>query len=309
VTPVVRDIARSGANVLILGETGVGKEVLAGTLHDLSERTGPMTRINCAALSESLLASELFGHEKGAFTGAVAQKVGLLETADKGTVFLDEIGEMSLEIQAKLLRVVENRELLRLGSTRPTPIEVRFVAATHRDLVADIEAGRFRRDLFFRLDGVELVIPPLRERRSAIARLARQFLADACAREKRSNLALEPSALAALEAHSWPGNVRELKAVIERAILLARGSAITPKHLAFTRRMAEPVRPATSAPPARAADPLAELTEDQRSERARLVQALEDCGGNQSRAAKQLGISRTTMVTKLGFYRIKRPRA
>jgi two-component system, NtrC family, response regulator AtoC len=317
VTPVVRDIARSGASVLILGETGVGKELLAETLHALSGRAGLLTRINCAALSESLLESELFGHERGAFTGAAVQKPGLLETADRGTVFLDEIGEMPLPSQAKLLRVVEQREVLRLGATRPIPLDVRFVAATNRDLTAEVEAGAFRRDLFFRLDGVELVIPPLRERRQMIGGLALGFVAHACARGARPTLRLEPAALAALEAHPWPGNVRELKAVLERAVLLARGAAIGPRQLAFAfarapRGAAAPpdapeVRtpPEPAAPDARA---LEELSVAERADRDRLLRALEQCAGNQSRAARQLGISRTTMVTKLGRYRIKRPR-
>jgi two-component system, NtrC family, response regulator AtoC len=170
VSPLVREIARSPASVLILGETGVGKDVLAATIHGLSGRSGPLCRINCAALSESLLESELFGHEKGAFTGAVASRAGLFEAAAGGSVFLDEIGEMPMSIQAKLLRAVEAREVLRLGSTKPISIDVRFIAATNRDIPSEVSAGRFRHDLYFRLDGVSLRIPPLRERPGAIAR-------------------------------------------------------------------------------------------------------------------------------------------
>ncbi|MBZ0237832.1 MAG: sigma 54-interacting transcriptional regulator, partial [Deltaproteobacteria bacterium] len=237
VPALVRDIAASAVSVLILGETGVGKEVLAETLHELSGRVGELTRINCAALSETLLESELFGHEKGAFTGAAAQKIGLLEAADGGTVFLDEVGELPLSIQAKLLRAVEHREVLRIGSTRPIKIDVRFLSATNRDLPAEVASGAFRRDLFFRLDGVTLVIPPLRERRGLIGPMALRFLEHA-RRQAGSPPRLAAEVLAALEDYGWPGNVRELKAVIERAVLLARGGEISAKHLAFARRPA-----------------------------------------------------------------------
>src|SRR5690606_11385745 len=234
-SPLVAEVAASRASVLILGETGVGKEVLAETVHALSGRTGPLTRINCAALSESLLESELFGHEKGAFTGAVAPKVGLLEGAEGGTVFLDEVGELPLTIQAKLLRAVERREVLRVGAIRPREIDVRFVAATNRDLPREVDEGRFRRDLYFRLEGVTLVIPPLRERKGMIGRLALDFLREAARHDGRTPR-LSADALAALEAYPWPGNVRELKAVMERALLLARGGDIGVRHLAFAPR-------------------------------------------------------------------------
>jgi transcriptional regulator with PAS, ATPase and Fis domain len=318
VTAVVRDLARSGASVLILGETGVGKEVLATTLHELSGRTGPIIRINCAAFSESLLESELFGHEKGAFTGAVMQRLGLFEAAARGTIFLDEIGELSPTIQAKLLRVVEHREVLRIGATRSAPIDVRFLAATNRDLVAEVEAGRFRRDLFFRLDGVQLVVLPLRARVAMVVPLALQFLDEAAARTARPSRWLSDSAMAALEAHSWPGNVRELKAVIERAVLLSTGDEITARHLAFSRCPVEaapsdvPAAPSLSlAPPMmRVHEPAPDILSDaETKDRDALMRALDDCAGNQTRAAKRLGISRTALVTKLRVYRIPRPRA
>jgi transcriptional regulator with PAS, ATPase and Fis domain len=296
---LVREIARSRVNVLVVGETGVGKEVLAATLHELSGRTGPYMRVNCAALSEGLLESELFGHEKGSFTGATAHKVGLLEAAHGGTVFLDEIGELTPAIQAKLLRAVEQREVLRIGSTRPTAIDVRFVAATNRDLMAGIEAGTFRRDLFFRLDGVQLGIRPLRERRSSIARLAAQFVDQA--RAERPDLRLGGDAIAALERHDWPGNVRELKAVIDRAALLARGGEIQPRHLKFAASA-----PPSPPPPTAPGEP--GLTADEQADRDRILRALDECAGNQTRAAKQLGISRSALLIKLRLYRIKRPR-
>jgi two-component system, NtrC family, response regulator AtoC len=314
VPALVRDVAESPANVLILGETGVGKEVLAATLHELSGRTGELTRINCAALAENLLESELFGHEKGAFTGAASVRVGLLEAAHGGTVFLDEIGELPLGIQAKLLRAVEQREILRLGSTRPISIDVRFVAATNRDLPAEVAAGRFRSDLYFRLDGVTLAIPPLRERRGMVGPLALKFLDEACQRGGRARARLGADVLAALEAYAWPGNVRELKAVIERALLLARGGDPAVRHLAFARMTERdaPSAPPVVAPPAVApAAPDAApdfLTGEQRADRDRVIQILEDCAGNQTRAAKLLGISRTTLVNKIRLYRIPRPR-
>jgi transcriptional regulator with GAF, ATPase, and Fis domain len=334
VSALVREIARSGVSVLVLGETGAGKEVLASTVHAHSGRTGPLSSINCAALSEALLESELFGHEKGAFTGATGAKAGLLEAAGGGTVFLDEIGELPLPIQAKLLRAVESREIRRLGSTRSIPIDVRIIAATNRELTAEVAAGRFRQDLFFRLDGVTLRIPPLRERRHAIGPLALKFVEEAARRLGRPEVRATPELLVALAAHDWPGNVRELKAVIDRAVLLSRGAQLGSRHLAFSTRPegVEPAAPAQAAAPAvapapapaiaaasapalapAAAPPAAPgeldfLDPEQRVERARIVAALEGCAGNQTRAAKQLGMSRTTLVNKLALYRIARPR-
>jgi transcriptional regulator with PAS, ATPase and Fis domain len=299
---LVREIAASPASVLLLGETGVGKEVLAETIHRLSRRSGPFVRINCAALTEPLLESELFGHERGAFTGATAAKTGLLEAAQGGTVLLDEVGELPAGIQAKLLRAVEQREVLRLGSTRPVGIDVRFVAATNRDLPAEVEAGRFRRDLFFRLDGVTLEIPPLRERRDLIGPLALRFLDEATRRGGRPGTQLGTEALAALEAYAWPGNVRELKAVVERAVLLARAAEIRVKHLSFAPRSPAPAAPRAD----EASGP--NLTADERVDRERIVRALEQCGGNQTRAAKALGMSRSALVNRIRIYRLNRPR-
>jgi DNA-binding NtrC family response regulator len=316
-TPLLRDIAVSGVTTLLLGETGVGKEVLAETIHRLSGRTGPYLRLNCAALSEPLLESELFGHEKGAFTGATSTKPGLLEGAERGTVFLDEIGELPLSVQAKLLRAVEAREILRVGSTRPLSIDVRFVAATNRDLAAGAAAGWFRSDLYYRLDGFSLHIPPLRERRSQIVPLALQFLAAAVRRAGGAGTSvLSPAAIAALEAHSWPGNVRELKAVVERAVVLAGGAEIGVRHLglrpsvdAAASPAGTPGTPSAAATVAGGADvPADHLTPEELAERARIIAALDQCAGNQTRAAKQLGMSRTTLVARLQLYRVKRPR-
>jgi len=300
---VVRDIARTDVSVLVLGETGVGKEVLSQTLHTLSERRGPLQRINCAALAESLVESELFGHEKGAFTGATQDKQGLLEAARGGTVFLDEIGELPLALQAKLLRAVEAREVIRIGGARPIAIDVRFVAATHRELAAEVAAGRFRRDLFYRLDGVSLRISPLRERRGQIAELARRFAAAAAGKLGKATPMLSHAVLAKLESYAWPGNVRELKAVVERAVLLAGDREIRPSQLVIAS--VDPV--AETSVDARNAEP--PLSPQQAEERTAIIAALATCGGNQTRAARLLGVARSTLATKLALYRVPRPRA
>jgi two-component system response regulator AtoC len=297
-------------NVLILGETGVGKEVMAETIHRLSpRRLGPSVCLNCAALSEGLLESELFGHEKGAFTGAVAAKPGLLETAESGTVFLDEVGEMPAATQAKLLRVLETREVTRLGSVRPRRIDVRFIAATNRDLEAEATRGTFRRDLYYRLSGVSIRIPPLRERRGEIRPLAETFLRQICQELRRSQPGLSGEAVAALEANDWPGNIRELKNVIERAVLLCSGPIIGTEHLPQGRRapIVAPAGPAESTGPRPRYD-TPNLSTDQQGDRLRIMEALASCAGNQSRAAKLLGIPRRTFVARLDRYQIPRPK-
>jgi two-component system response regulator AtoC len=302
---VIVRVARSDVSLLVRGETGVGKEVLARTIHALSGRAGPLLGINCAALSESLLESELFGHERGAFTGAVQARPGLFEAAAGGTVFLDEVGDLPLGVQAKMLRAIEARQVIRVGGVRPVDLDVRFIAATHRDLNADVATGAFRKDLYFRLNGVTLVVPPLRSRREAIPALANQFLADAAARAGRIPVPrLAPDALAVIGQHDWPGNVRELKAVIERAVLIASGDEIGPRHLLIDEPVAPPAPPAAgpATPATWALDPAAAI------ERDRIVAALEACAGNQTHAARELGMSRATLVTKLGLYRIPRPR-
>jgi transcriptional regulator with GAF, ATPase, and Fis domain len=241
-TPIVHDpmmqrlygllevIAPSPLNVIILGETGTGKEVFAETIHTGSRRANaPFLRVNCAALSGSLLESELFGHERGAFTGALGAKAGLFEAADGGTVFLDEVGELPLDTQAKLLRVIERGEVIRLGSVTPKRVDVRYVAATNRDLQQFIAESKFRSDLFFRLNGFSVTLPPLRKRRAEILPLAHHFLQRAA--QGRPYI-ITPEAHAALEAYPWPGNIRELKNVLERAIVLAGAAGrIDPFHL------------------------------------------------------------------------------
>jgi two-component system, NtrC family, response regulator AtoC len=305
---VAARVARGTIGVLVVGETGAGKEVLAEAVHRGSPRAArPLVRINCAALTESLVESELFGHERGAFTGAVQPRAGLIEAADGGTVFLDEVGELSPAVQAKLLRVVEDRRVTRVGATDARAVDVRFVAATNRDLGADVEAGGFRRDLYFRLAGVVLAVPPLRARPDEIEPLARAFVAEAAARIGAPPPALTDGALAALRAHAWPGNVRELRAAMERAVLVADGP-IDVAALGLGQGAAPPgaPAPASAAPAAPAAAPLADELAD--LERRRIVGALEQCGGNQTRAAELLGMPRRTLVKRLARYGIKRPR-
>jgi len=309
---LAKRVAPGDISVLLLGETGVGKEVLARAVHRLSPRTArSFLGINCAALSETLLDAELFGHERGAFTGAVASKPGLLESAEGGTVFLDEVGEMPLATQAKLLRVLEERQVRRVGGTQARPIDVRFVAATNRALRAMVAEGRFREDLYFRLAGIVLTVPALRDRREEIEPLARAF---ASRRMPDGRIAaFSAEALAALREWSWPGNVRELRNVIERAVLLGGGGTILREHLQLGEDAPRPAPgpnetseyPAMpTAPPPRAAlrDDISAL------EKERIVEALERCGGNQTRAARMLGISRNTLMTKLDAYDIARPR-
>ena len=285
--------APSDLSILVLGETGVGKEVVARKIHESSPRAKrPMLAINCAALNESTIESELFGHEAGAFTGATATKPGLLEAASGSTVLLDEVGELPLATQAKLLRAIDAREIVRLGSVKPRPIDVRVIAATHRDLVAMVDAGTFRSDLFFRLDGLTIHVPPLRQRREEIVPLAREFVRRACA--NRPPLVMDGAVEAALLAHAWPGNVRELQKVMERAVVLAGKGPLTIAHLQL--------KGAPAAEPA-AADFKGER---EAAERRSIERALEQAGGNQTRAAALLGISRRTLVDRLGRYGLRK---
>ena len=302
-------VARTNINVLILGETGVGKDVLARSIHERSaRRAAPFLRVNCAALPEPLLESELFGHEKGAFTGAGQAKPGLLLAGTGGTVFFDEIGELPARLQPKLLQVLECREILSVGSVRPRPIDVRFIAATNADLKQGVASGDFRSDLYYRLAAFTAVIPPLRERPEDILPLAREFLGQASRTfERDSAIRLNDEAQARLLAHSWPGNVRELRNVIERAVVLCEGVTIGLEHIALE----EPPPPAALPPTGAAAPPatpLFDLSARELEERGRILEALTRCAGNQSKAAELLGISRSTLVNRLDVYRIGRPR-
>ncbi len=290
-------------SVLLLGETGCGKEILADLIHSRSPRRDrPFLRLNCAALAESLLESELFGHEKGSFSGATQAKPGLLETADGGTVFLDELGEMPLSLQAKLLRVIEERKVTRVGGLKARAIDVRFVSATNRDLEAESALGTFRADLYYRLNGMTLSIPPLRERPSEIESLARLFLARAATELGRPVPTLAADALAQLKRYIWPGNIRELRNMMERAALLCVGGVVTLAELPLEKLSAGFARPAPPAPP-----PAPELPAES-DERARIMDALERCAGNQTHAARLLGISRGTLVSRLAEYKLPRPR-
>lgn len=316
--------ARSPINILIGGETGAGKDVLARHIHAVSPRSGaPFLALNCAALPETLLEAELFGSEKGAFTGAAQARAGLFEAAEGGTVFLDEVGELPLTTQSKLLRVLEDRTVMRVGGRSPRKIDVRFLAATNRDLEAGSEDGKFRRDLYYRLCGVALVVPPLRERPGEIEALALGFLDQTCRALGRPLLVFSEQARERLLAHAWPGNVRELKNAVERAALLCTGSVIGVEYLPDRVRSAGP---AASRSPAAAPPPLgpenapapngtdAEVLMERAqraqrdAERERIGQALQQCGGNQRRAAELLGISRRTLVTRLTELDLPRPR-
>ncbi|HEY5934532.1 MAG TPA: sigma 54-interacting transcriptional regulator [Kofleriaceae bacterium] len=301
---LVDQIASSNLGVLLLGETGVGKEVFARAIHRASPRSaGPFVELNCAALTETLLESELFGHEKGAFTNATTTKPGLIESAHGGTLLLDEIGDMPLATQAKLLRVLESSQLRRVGALKSRPIDVRFVAATNSDLEAQIAVGAFRRDLFFRLNGVTIVIPPLRERLGELEPLAQAFLR----RAAPANSPLPPIAPETLElmkSYSWPGNVRELKHMIERALLLCGTGPIRPEHLPVEKMKA--VLVPTIEPKREPTFTLGRKGPDE--EQKWIMQGLERAGGNQTLAAKLLGISRRTLVNRLNEYKVQRPR-
>ncbi len=298
-------LARAEASLLITGESGTGKEVLARHIHAASRRArGPFVALNCAALPETLLESELFGHEKGAFSGAVAARKGKFEQAEGGTLLLDEIGEMDPRLQAKLLRVIQEREVDRLGGTAPVKVDVRLLAATHRDLAAEVAKGRFREDLYFRLNVLALHIPPLRARPADILPLAEHF----CARYARANglpaRPLSPAARAMLLAHPWPGNVRELENCAHRAVLLAEGGEIGPEAIELVAPRA-PEMPAPLlaqvAPPARASGLVGRKVEE--VERELILETLSHCLGNRTRAAEILGISIRTLRNKLGEYR------
>ena len=294
-------IAQSSLSVLVLGETGVGKERVARELHDSSRRAkGPLVVVNCAALAESLLEAELFGHERGAFTGATAARAGLIETAHGGTLVLDEVGELSAGMQAKLLRVLEQREVVRVGSVRPIAVDVRFVSVTHRDLLAMIEAGGFRRDLYFRLAGISIIVPPLRDRVSELPDLTRALLEQVAADEGVAPPVVGPAVHALLAAHPWPGNVRELRNLLARALLAWRGGPLGPEHLTFDHALADgPKRVGDS-------NPLPDAVDD--FERQRILDVLERCGGNQTHAAETLGISRRKLVGRLQAWGLTRPR-
>jgi PAS domain S-box-containing protein len=283
------------ATVLLLGETGVGKSWVARRIHQASpRREHPFFEINCAALAPQLVESELFGHERGAFTGAAGQKRGLVETAEGGTLFLDEVGELTLAVQAQLLTFIDMRTFRRVGGNRTLTADVRLVAATNVDLRSAVDAGRFRRDLFYRLSVVPITIPPLRERRDEIRLLADRLLEQLGRRT--GPVRVTEAALAALSAHDWPGNIRELRNALERALILGKGATIDVAHLPPEIRE----RPAGRKPTAQAATETSSLTD---VEREHITRVLDEVGGNRTRAAERLGISRSTLKRKLAQMR------
>jgi DNA-binding NtrC family response regulator len=303
----IERVAPAPVNVLILGETGAGKDVVVSMLHELSARADkPLIGLNCASLPEALLESELFGHEKGAFTGAAVSRPGLLEAADGGTVFFDEIGDLPFGLQAKLLTVIESKRVTRLGSVRARAVDVRFVAATNLDL-GESSTTPFRRDLYYRLSGVTLTVPPLRERPTEIEPLARSFLKGANTRFELSPRRFSPATLAALAEYRWPGNVRELRNAVERAVLLSPGEVIEPDHLGLPLGTVGSARP-TAFGTTMSIAKITPFSSESDRERERITRALAACAGNQTRAAKSLGISRRTLVRRIADLGLPRPR-
>ena len=318
----VSRVGPSDATVLLGGESGSGKEMVARAIHRASRRhAGPCVAINCAALTETLIESELFGHERGAFTGATERKAGRFELADKGTLFLDEVGELPMHLQTKFLRVLEDRRVERVGGSRTIDVDVRVIAASNRDLAEQVKRGLFREDLFYRLSVIHLLVPPLRERPDDIARLAEHFLARFAGQAGRRIVGIAPDAMRALVAHAWPGNVRELRNTIERAVVLGRGDWVTvedlPAPLATTTPAAPAAptaRPRTPTPPlgsmsismANAADIASTPSTSARSlrdlERDGIAAALAATGGNKAQAAALLEIDRSTLYKKLKDY-------
>jgi DNA-binding NtrC family response regulator len=292
---LVDKVAPTDAAVLLLGESGTGKDLLARTIHDRSSRRdGPFFSVNCAALSENLLESELFGHERGAFTGAIENKKGIFEVANKGTLFLDEITETGLSFQAKLLRVVQNGEFLRVGGNRYLKSDVRLISSSNRDIQAAIANGSFRSDLFYRLSAIQIHVPPLRERSEDIPLLARYFVEKYATELRRPVPVITPEALLLLTNYSWPGNIRELRNTIERAVILGHGAVITPEQL--PKEMTAAVKPPAPELAFRIPQEGFRLSD---LERKLVEEALELASGNQVQAARLLGISRDAFRNRL----------
>jgi transcriptional regulator with PAS, ATPase and Fis domain len=319
---LTRKVAKTNASVLLLGETGTGKEMIATAIHRLSQRTtGPFVRVNCGALSESLLESELFGHVRGAFTGAVNNRTGRFEAAHTGSIFLDEINSTSLFLQVKLLRVLQEREFERVGDTTTNRVDVRVIAASNRELYAEVEAERFREDLYWRLNVVPIVIPPLRLRRDDIPALVAHFLNVYSQKNEKNVVHIQAEAIAALQDYHWPGNVRELQNYVERAVAMADGDELTVDLLPDTvlgrgeRRSGrmrgvdmdslvfEVVQQGLSIAPAEETNLHEKIVN--RVERELIVQVMESCGKVQTKAATRLGINRNTLRSKLQQYNLE----
>ncbi|MBI9077843.1 MAG: sigma-54-dependent Fis family transcriptional regulator [Desulfatibacillum sp.] len=297
-TDMVAMIAPTEATVLISGESGTGKELVARSIHDGSQRkNGPMVVLNCAALTETLLESELFGHEKGAYTGADKQRDGRFVQAHTGTLFLDEIGEMPMSMQAKLLRVLQEKEVQRVGSDKTVKVDVRIIAATNRDLEQEVAAGNFREDLFYRLNVVTLRIPPLREREGDIHLLAQHFLTKFAERNRKQVRGITPQAMDMLLKHPWPGNVREMENAMERAVIILAGEFITEKELPLSICGPHCENAPQAHPPG---EPILQSLEE--VERQTILATLKAVDGNKSEAARRLGITRKTLHSKLAKY-------
>ena len=320
---LTRKVAKSDASVLLLGETGTGKELIATAIHQLSRRSnGPFVKVNCGALSESLLESELFGHVRGSFTGAVNNRTGRFEAAHSGTIFLDEINSTSLELQVKLLRVLQEREFERVGDTQTISVDTRVIAASNRDLMSEVRAGNFREDVYWRLNVVPVEIPPLRDRREDIPQLLTFFLQQYNEVNDRYVVHIQPAVIEALQQYTWPGNVRELQNYVERAVVLANGDEFTtdllppsvlsnqPEQLSADGSVSEDL---ASLSFRTVQQGLRELTDKEgnlhseivdRIERELIQQVLAACGGTRTKAAIQLGINRNTLHKKIKDLRI-----
>jgi len=295
-------VAKADATVLITGESGTGKELVAEALHyNSNRRSGPIVKVSCAALPETLLEAELFGHEKGSFTGAQAQRRGRFELADKGTIFLDEIGEMSLPMQTKLLRVLQDRKIERVGSSLPIKVDIRIICATNKDLQRQVEAQKFRDDLFYRLNVININMPPLRERKEDIPALVEHFLAKHRYSATAQPAAISEEALKRLMEYEWPGNVRELENVIERAVVLSRGQIITSRELPFGDHEGDHEEEGE--------DVSVEKSYFKKSvaqfEKDLIMKALRDANGNRSKAAEMLGIYRRLLYAKIKEYALE----
>jgi transcriptional regulator with GAF, ATPase, and Fis domain len=299
----VERVATTDSTVLVLGETGTGKELIARAIHNISSRCGhPFIRLNCSAIPFDLLESELFGHEKGAFTGAIAQKIGRFEMADQGTLFLDEIGDIPLALQPKLLRVLQEQEFERLGSGRTHKVDVRLVAATHRDLSEMVKRNEFRSDLFYRLNVFPVVLPPLRERREDVVSLVMHFVEIYCHRMGKSIEHIPRETLSAFTSYSWPGNIRELQNMVERAVILSNGGVLpNPLPAPGPELVTTPIITTRAAP---------ESVTLRDSERALILRTLTSVGwviGGSNGAATKLGLKRTTLIAKMKKLGISRP--
>jgi transcriptional regulator with GAF, ATPase, and Fis domain len=320
---LTRKVAKSDASVLLLGETGTGKELIANAIHQLSRRSnGPFVKVNCGALSESLLESELFGHVRGSFTGAVSNRTGRFEAAHSGTIFLDEINSTSLKLQVKLLRVLQEREFERVGDTQTIRVDTRVIAASNRDLMSEVRAGRFREDVYWRLNVVPVEIPPLRDRREDIPQLLTFFLRQYNEVNDRYVVHIQPAVIEAMQQYSWPGNVRELQNYVERAVVLASGDEFTTDLLPPSVLSNQPEQLSTDGDRVEDLAGLAFRTVQQglrelahkdgnlhseivdRIERELIQQVLAACGGTRTKAAIQLGINRNTLHKKIKDLRI-----